>query len=52
MIIYVEGIWLEVQADGLNVLSQNTVASSLIRLTRDAMHRQMITIRTIVRDSP
>ncbi|GAB5800972.1 hypothetical protein JMUB7518_28190 [Staphylococcus aureus] len=23
--IYVEGIWLEVQADGLNVLSQNTV---------------------------
>lgn len=49
--IYVEGIWLEVQADGLNVLSQNTVASSLIRLTQEMPHAQAddITIRTIVR---
>ncbi len=38
--IYVEGIWLEVQADGLNVLSQNTVASSLIRLTQEMPHAQ------------
>ncbi len=34
------GIWLEVQADGLNVLSQNTVASSLIRLTQEMPHAQ------------
>ncbi len=38
--IYAEGIWLEVQADGLNVLSQNTVASSLIRLTQEMPHAQ------------
>ncbi|HHW9833030.1 TPA: type VII secretion protein EssC [Staphylococcus aureus] len=38
--IYIEGIWLEVQADGLNVLSQNTVASSLIRLTQEMPHAQ------------
>ena len=48
--IYVEGIWLEVQADGLNVLSQNTVASSLIRLTQEMPHAQADDyIRTIVR---
>lgn len=38
--IYVEGIWLEVQADGLNVLSQSTVTSSLIRLTQEMPHAQ------------
>jgi predicted restriction endonuclease len=31
---------LEVQADGLNILSQNTVASSLIRLTQEMPHAQ------------
>ena len=35
-----KGYGSKVQADGLNVLSQNTVASSLIRLTQEMPHAQ------------
>ena len=48
--IYVEGIWLEVQADGLKSIESEYSGIVINSLnTRDAMHRQMITIRTIVR---